>query len=97
MPVSTSAKPDVRSFSQRLAFSIRNISMNRKPRPSAGKYTSGRSSPASHRCAVRASATRGTSSTTSAITTACASTARLTSAPISAWGRISSRFRIVSS
>ena len=39
--------PMVRSFSHRLAFSIRKISMNRNPRPSAGKYTIGRSSPIS--------------------------------------------------
>ena len=94
MPVSTSAKPDVRSFSHRLAFSIRKISMKRNPRPSAGKYTIGRSSPISGRRSLRG-ATNGTSSTSSAITTACASTARLTSAPISVCGRISSRCKIV--
>jgi len=96
IPVSTRAKPEVRSFSHRLAFSIRKISMNRKPRPNAGKYTIGRSTPVSGRRS-RPGAANGTSSTRTAITTACTSTARLTSAPISACGRISSRFRMVSS
>ena len=70
--------------------------MNRKPSPSAGKYTIGRSTPISGR-RKRLGAASGTSNTSSANSNACASTARLTSAPISACGRISSRFRIVPS
>ena len=54
----------VRSFSHKLAFSIRKISMNRKPRPSAGKYTIGRSSPAVRQRSRRGAAS-GTSSTSS--------------------------------
>ena len=68
--------------------------MNRKPRPSAEKYTTGRSSPDR---SGRTRATSGTASTSSAIAAACASTARLTSGPISACGRISSRSMMVPS
>ena len=44
---------------------------------------------------TRCGAARGTISTRAAMTTACASTARLTSAPTSACGRISRRFKRV--
>ena len=45
MPVSTTANPLVRSFSQKLARSISAISMNRKPSASAGKYNGGAQQP----------------------------------------------------
>ena len=72
--------------------------MNRKPRPSEAKYSTGRSIDGRpDRAPATRGASSGTASTSKAITTACSSTARLTSCPTSACGRISSRFRIVGS
>ena len=91
--VSTTAKPVVRSFSQRLAFSIRQISMNRNPRPSAGKNSTARAMPATG-VRRRDGAIKGSISTTIAMTVACARTATLTTTPTSGCGRISSRWRM---
>ncbi len=89
IPVSTRENAAVLSSRYRLARPIRNISMNRKPRPSEAKVTAGASTRPVPR--MRAPNSSGTSSTSAASTTACSSTATLTSWPISACGSSSRR------
>ena len=95
IPVSTRAKPVVRSFSQKLAFSIRKISMNRKPRPRPGNRRRPQQPGAGERS--RRGASERHQQHQGRDHRRLRQHGEIDQAPTSACGRISSRFRMVPS